>query len=1034
MVTTRSGHDVFHTEASYGRAAKKETTRRRLKRKLESTVLQQHETEEGGVDRNTTPRRRQTRAQIRQLEELDTPPSALTRVAITPPNVTERFLRGRTPTCSDYGTSRNILFGGNDFFFCSPCNLWDSLPPDRDKRCSRVSVRFACKAKHKHFSHPTTLCDSYGRMKDSEVHVAPCEIATTLLNDNSDCSTGLAESLTARSDGAGNDDDSAFAGSVDSTSTSLCENSENAATELANQPLPIQLCAGEGPSSALHSTSSPGTQQDSAEELMRKVQMLRSWNLKLARELKKLREQEAATSLHTATSNETAGAVNTNPQSRNTAFQNDVLHAIDSVVKQHRRWGAARIGDLVAKAVCNDEVFFPHVLKLARRHLRKTIFTPFNILREMDLAGGTLSYEGIDVLRRVETSGVKRFRGSIIPSKAEIKRTARVVEWFARQYCPFDLKETNMGEAIQFDYAKTMLCITKAFHLDEIGKERSLSIASSIDGASLSKNLSIIAGGIKVNDLAARCPLTNRLLLDNPATMSAQSRNLCIPLKIMMGRETKETFKEFGTLFKFIDDISDEITMPGAMEGFKAFRSMTNCDLSAQWKGLCKGGAAKVHTLPCTCCATESNSLSTPNSTKCNRWCHEKSDDADWMCFHKPMGTPERVESMRAEVNELVGRLEGALEDIMNESKITRYDVEINTPSEKSTRDPFSIHYCPMNEKELQSFDSLVTNELIVRGMDHDLDGALEIRRESLRVALKGESTINRLSKEISHGEVREGAYFVLMQTLPCVLHMENRNGIKLLTMAFIEGLSNAKNGDIFNNVAAEGTRVSLYIAEVERLINRSILGTDDDPCQWMCPYNAQKKELGPITMDNVRTRRIVDALDIVIEFCVTNEDRKALWTTALNNYRTAMVLLQQREDFTNAMIVSYQSHADKFFQAWVLLWQQEGITNYIHVIGAGHIADYLYKWRNLYRFSQQGWEAMNSLVKTFFFRRTSHGGGVRGASKKSRLTPIARWLQRRLIFLCRINEHDIRQFAVANPLPKNFCTQTVSEYDDVYD
>jgi hypothetical protein len=133
-------------------------------------------------------------------------------------------------------------------------------------------------------------------------------------------------------------------------------------------------------------------------------------------------------------------------------------------------------------------------------------------------------------------------------------------------------------------------------------------------------------------------------------------------------------------------------------------------------------------------------------------------------------------------------------------------------------------------------------------------------------------------------------------------------------------------------------------------------------------------------------------------------------------------------------MIVSYQSHADQFFQAWVLLWQKEGITNYIHMMGAGHVADYLYKWRNLYRFSQQGWEAMNSLVKTFFFRRTSHGGGVRGSSKKSRLIPIARWLQRRLIFLCRINEDDIRQYAIVNPMPQSFCTQAVMDDDDVYE
>jgi hypothetical protein len=50
-------------------------------------------------------------------------------------------------------------------------------------------------------------------------------------------------------------------------------------------------------------------------------------------------------------------------------------------------------------------------------------------------------------------------------------------------------------------------------------------------------------------------------------------------------------------------------------------------------------------------------------------------------------------------------------------------------------------------------------------------------------------------------------------------------------------------------------------------------------------------------------------------------------------------------------------------------LWQIEGVTNYIHMIGSGHVAVYLYKWKNLYQYLQQGWEAINSLIKTFFFR-----------------------------------------------------------------
>jgi hypothetical protein len=61
---------------------------------------------------------------------------------------------------------------------------------------------------------------------------------------------------------------------------------------------------------------------------------------------------------------------------------------------------------------------------------------------------------------------------------------------------------------------------------------------------------------------------------------------------------TKEPFADFGLLFKSLDSLSEEATLPTELTGFLPFSCMTNCDLSAQWKGLCKGAAAKVHTLP----------------------------------------------------------------------------------------------------------------------------------------------------------------------------------------------------------------------------------------------------------------------------------------------------------------------------------------------------------------------------------------------------------------------------------------------------
>ena len=73
---------------------------------------------------------------------------------------------------------------------------------------------------------------------------------------------------------------------------------------------------------------------------------------------------------------------------------------------------------------------------LSREHIHTICY-----FEEMDLAGGALSYEGIDVIGRVETGGLKRFRGSMIQSKSDIKRMAGMVEWFARPMCPFAIKQ-----------------------------------------------------------------------------------------------------------------------------------------------------------------------------------------------------------------------------------------------------------------------------------------------------------------------------------------------------------------------------------------------------------------------------------------------------------------------------------------------------------------------------------------------------------------------------------------------------------------
>jgi hypothetical protein len=36
---------------------------------------------------------------------------------------------------------------------------------------------------------------------------------------------------------------------------------------------------------------------------------------------------------------------------------------------------------------------------------------------------------------------------------------------------------------------------------------------------------------------------------------------------------------------------------------------------------------------------------------------------------------------------------------------------------------------------------------------------------------------------------------------------------------------------------------VSQFVADVEGIVNESILGSEDDPCQWMCPFDSKKRK-----------------------------------------------------------------------------------------------------------------------------------------------------------------------------------------------
>jgi hypothetical protein len=108
------------------------------------------------------------------------------------------------------------------------------------------------------------------------------------------------------------------------------------------------------------------------------------------------------------------------------------------------------------------------------------------------------------------------------------------------------------------------------------------------------------------------------------------------------------------------------------------------------------------------------------------------------------------------------------------------------------------------------------------------------------------------------------------------------------------------------------------------------------------------------------------------------------------------------RSNYTSVEMDEFQMHMDGFFRLWVTNYGNDGCTNYIHNIAAGHILYFMMEYGYLSKkYSQQSHEAANAMMTSFFFCRSQLGGFTSVGQENSKLRPLARWFQRRLIWMC---------------------------------
>jgi hypothetical protein len=96
------------------------------------------------------------------------------------------------------------------------------------------------------------------------------------------------------------------------------------------------------------------------------------------------------------------------------------------------------------------------------------------------------------------------------------------------------------------------------------------------------------------------------------------------------------------------------------------------------------------------------------------------------------------------------------------------------------------------------------------------------------------------------------------MQTVPCILHLENCVGLKQLKMLIVKGLSNAKEGTILPEMHLPIKRKNEYVKQLEEIMNEVLLAKSYIHPGGIVPTMTKAPGHGPVSFKNDRIRKVI--------------------------------------------------------------------------------------------------------------------------------------------------------------------------------
>lgn len=76
-----------------------------------------------------------------------------------------------------------------------------------------------------------------------------------------------------------------------------------------------------------------------------------------------------------------------------------------------------------------------------------------------------------------------------------------------------------------------------------------------------------------------------------------------------------------------------------------------------------------------------------------------------------------------------------------------------------------------------------------------------------------------------------------------------------------------------------------------------------------------------------------------------------------------------KKSSYSEDEMESFQRDIDAWYRPWIEMFGVVTCMNYIHALASGHLLEEMKELGCLYCYSQEGLEAMNALIKLYYFR-----------------------------------------------------------------